>query len=43
MELTAINNAITQTKETQSLIYPSMALDLLKAGNETFVTNLHLS
>jgi len=38
-----INNSITQAKETQSLINPSVALGLLKAGNERFVTNQYLN
>ncbi len=43
MEVININNTITQTKETQSLIHPSVALDLLKAGNDRFVTNRPLN
>jgi len=37
--MAVINNAITQTKETQSTISPSMAIDLLKNGNERFVSD----
>ena len=43
MEIVTIDNAVTQTKETQSLIHPSVALDLLKAGNERFITNQPLN
>ena len=32
-----MNNAETQTKDTQSTISPSMAVDILKAGNSRFV------
>lgn len=43
MEVLTIDNSVTQTKETQSLIHPSVALDLLKAGNDRFVTNQPLN
>ena len=39
----AINNAITQNKDSQSSISPSMALELLKMGNERFVNNAFLN
>lgn len=41
METSTINNptGITQTAETQSLINPSMAIQMLKEGNERFVNN----
>lgn len=43
METVSINNSITQSKATQSLIHPAVALDLLKAGNERFVNNKPLN
>ncbi len=33
-----VNNNITQTKETQSIVSPSMAVELLKAGNSRFLS-----
>ena len=35
----AILNTNTQTKETQSQITPSIALDMLKEGNARFMAN----
>lgn len=32
-----IDNSITQTKETQSIITPEMALNILKEGNQRFI------
>jgi len=32
-----IDNSLTQTKETQSMISPEVALNLLKEGNERFI------
>ena len=43
MEVVAINNAITQTKNTQSSIHPGVAVDLLKAGNDRFVNKAPLN
>lgn len=43
MEVVAINNAITQTKGSQSLIHPAVALDLLKSGNDRFVNQVPLN
>ena len=43
MEAVAINNAITQTKNTQFSIHPTVALDLLKAGNDRFVNQAPLN
>ena len=36
---TIMNNAITQTKDTQAAITPQMAVDRLMEGNERFVMN----
>ncbi len=33
-----VNNNITQTKETQSIVSPEMAVELLKAGNSRFLS-----
>lgn len=43
MEVVTIDNAITQNKESQSLIHPAVALDLLKAGNWRFVNQQPLN
>ncbi|MFT4565911.1 MAG: carbonic anhydrase [Saprospiraceae bacterium] len=32
-------NSVTQTKESQKTVSPSIALDLLKSGNQRFVSN----
>jgi len=37
MEIVTIDNSITQNKTTQSLIGATLALNLLKAGNQRFV------
>lgn len=43
MEVASIDNSITQTKDSQSLIHPAVALDLLKAGNWRFVNKQPLN
>ena len=39
----SIDNALTQTADTQASISPQMAIDLLKAGNDRFTSNQPLN
>ncbi len=43
IEMKLIDNSQTQTPDTQSLITPQMALEMLKKGNERFLKNNRLS
>lgn len=43
MKEVSINNALTQNKDSQALISPTLAQDLLKSGNARFVNNEPLS
>lgn len=41
--MTMINNAITQTLETQKKITPKIAIEMLKKGNERFLSNTSIN
>ncbi len=41
--MTEVNNAIAQTQETQKSITPKIAIEMLKKGNERFLSNTSIN